>query len=200
MPRPLSRVIAFFAIVAVLSVLWTRTLKNAAAADPGNVRAVQPAAAAPAPTRIGTYDGRAIAVAFAPSATHNNYIAELSKRAKEAEAAGDIQKVAELRAKGRALQTVRHLQAFANAPVDDILHHVRDKLPDVAQKAGVCAIVRGADFYDPSVETVDVTDQLVALFNPSERTLKTVKDIRKKMPLALETVLIAEREEQHPRK
>jgi hypothetical protein len=91
---------------------------------------------------MGTYDGRAIAIAFAPTPIHNAQIAELMKQAKEAEAAGDTGRVEQLRAKGSALQTVRHLQAFGNAPVDDILDHVRDKLPEIAQAAGVCAIVR----------------------------------------------------------
>jgi hypothetical protein len=185
---------------AALTLIWSRPLENAQGADTPNARAVRADGAQPAPARvrIGTYDGRAIAVAFAPTPIHNAQIAELMKQAKEAEAAGDTKRVEELRAKGSALQTVRHLQAFGNAQVDDILQHVRDKLPEVAEAAGVCAIVRETDFRDGSVDTVDVTDRIVALFNPNERTLKTVKEIRGRKPMALETVLIAERQERKP--
>ena len=122
------------------------------------------------------------------------------KQVKQAEAAGDAQKVAELKARGSALQTVRHLQAFGDAPVDDILNHVRDQLPGLAHKAGVRAIGREPDFRDASVEAVDVTEQLVALFNPDQRTLNTVRELRKRKPMSLETVLVAEREEYKPRK
>jgi hypothetical protein len=38
----------------------------------------------------------------------------------------------------------------------------------------------------------------VALFNPNERTLKTVKEIRGLKPMSLETVLVAERNEPQP--
>jgi hypothetical protein len=193
----LSRVtIALVPIAAVLTVLSTHPLKDAAgAADTSLVRAD---AAGPArKTRIGTYDGRALAIAFVPM--NKGQIAELLKQAKQVQAAGDAEKLAELRANGSALQTVRHLQAFGNAPVDDILQHIRNKLPEVAQKAGVCAIVREPDFHDSTVETIDVTDQLVALFDPDERTLKLIDGVRKQKPMALEAVLVAEREEHGPR-
>ena len=93
---------------------------------------------------------------------------------------------------GSALQIVRRLQAFGNAPVDDILQHVSDKLPGVAQKAGLCAIVQHVDFHDSTVETVDVTAQLVALFDPDERTLTLIRGVRKYKPMSLEAVLVAE--------
>jgi hypothetical protein len=195
-----NRVTIVVAIVAGLAVFWLGVAVLRAGGDVGDVPAAQAAGAAPGPARIGTYDGRAIAVAFVPSTINSVQLAELVKKAKDAEAAGDTARVAELRAKGAALQTLRHLQGFSNAPVDDILDHVRERLPEVARKAGVCAIVRETDFHDATVETIDVTDQIVALFNPNERTLKTVKDIRKHKPMSIDTVLIAEREEHKPRK
>ena len=81
--------------------------------------------------------------------------------------------------------------------MDDILQHVSDKLPEVARKAGVCVIVQQVDFRDSTVETVDVTDQLVALFDPDERTLALIRGVRKGKPMALEAVLVAEHQ---PRK
>src|SRR5687768_10333735 len=109
MPRALSRVTLFVAIAVALTVPWSPPLENALAADTPNAPAVRADGAPRVRVRIGTYDGRAIAVAFAPSPTHNARIAELMKQAKDAEAAGDTERVEELRAKGSALQTVRHL-------------------------------------------------------------------------------------------
>jgi hypothetical protein len=195
MSDPIPRTtMTFVAIVAALMVLAPVPLKHAvneakAPAKPAN-------SATPVPkTRLGTYDGRALAVAFAP--LNKGRLAELLKEAKEAQDAGDAKKLEELRVKGSALQIVRHLQAFGNAPVDDILQHVSDQLPDVAQKAGVCAIVQHLDFRDSTVETVDVTDQLVALFDPDERTLTLIQGVRNYKPMTLEAVLVAEHQ---PRK
>jgi hypothetical protein len=39
-------------------------------------------------------------------------------------------------------------------------------------------------FQSPEVEAVDVTDQMVALFKPSEKALKLVHDIRPRAPIA----------------
>ena len=61
----------------------------------------------------------------------------------------------------------------------------------------MCAIVQHLDIRDSTVETVDVTDQLVALFNPDERTLTLIQGVRKHKPMALEAVLVAEHQ---PRK
>jgi hypothetical protein len=191
--------ITLIAIAAGLSVLSAMPLTDTG--DRAHTPAPGAGALTPAPpskVRIGTYDGRALAIAFVPM--NKGRVAELLNQAKEAQAAGDVEKLAVLRANGSALQTVRHLQAFGNAPVDDILDRIRDKLPDVARRAGVCAIVREPDFRDDSIETIDVTDQLVALFDPEERTLKLIKDVREHKPMTLEAVLVAEREEHKPAK
>ena len=179
--------ITLIAIAGGLSVLSAAPLT-----DTGG-RANTPAP--PGKVRIGTYDGRALAVAFVQ--TNKGQVAELLKQAKKAQDAGDAKRLEELRVRGAALQIVRHLQAFGNAPVDDILQHVSDKLPEVAEKAGVCAIVQHVDLHDSTVEAVDVTDQLVALFDPDERTLTLIQGLRKHKPMALEAVLVAEHQ---PRK
>jgi hypothetical protein len=194
MSGPISRAtMTFVALLAALVALAPLSLKH----DVGEANAsAEPANATPVPkTRIGTYDGRAIAIAFVPM--NKGQIAELLKQANEAQDAGDAKKLEELRVQASALQIVRYLQVFGNAPVDDILLHVSDRLPEVAQKAGVCAIVQHLDFHDSIVETVDVTDELVALFDPDERTLTLIQGMRKHEPMALEAVLVAEHQ---PRK
>jgi hypothetical protein len=70
--------------------------------------------------------------------------------------------------------------------VNDILALVREKLPGVANKAGLEAIAMQCDFALPGVETVDVTDELVLMFDPSEKTLATVKELRKNAPIDLD--------------
>ena len=141
---------------------------------------------APPKLRIGTYDNRAVAVAYA--ASRFNPVAAKKKELDAAQAAGDQRKVAELEAWGPAHQQALHRQGFGRVPVDDLLAHVRDRLPDAARKAGVEAIVFASDWSAEGVEVVDVTSQIVELFEPSERTLATIAELRKHAPLGLDEI------------
>lgn len=84
------------------------------------------------------------------------------------------------------MQSRRNLQGFSSAPIEDILDMVRDRLPRVAQQAKVAMIARAADYHDASVELVDITDDLVRLFDPDAHTLKVVAELRKQEPVAIE--------------
>jgi hypothetical protein len=46
-------------------------------------------------------------------------------------------------------------------------------------------IVARVDYLKPNVEIVDVTDAIVALFKPDEKTMKTIADLRKHEPVAM---------------
>jgi hypothetical protein len=139
--------------------------------------------------RVGVYDSRAVCVASRGSAAITAPIAELQEQLKQAEAAGDTERAAQIKQRGSTLQTLRHLQAFSTAPVDDILAHLEDKLPEIAREAGVDIIVARLDYQGPSVELVDVTDQLVRAFDPDERTIRTVTELRKHKPIDLTAAL-----------
>ena len=89
--------------------------------------------------KIGIYDSRAVAVAFAGSDAHKRSLAPLREEHKKALAAGDSKRVKELEAEGKARQKRAHQQAFSIAPVDDILEHIKDRLPDIKKKAGLPA-------------------------------------------------------------
>lgn len=143
-------------------------------------------AADPAPLRIGTYDTRAIAVAYAPS--DYNPVGEKMAEHAAAKAAGDDERIAELEAWGAEHQRQLHRQAFARVPVTDLLAHVADRLPEVADRRGLAAIVADTDWVATGVERIDVTMDLVALYDPSERTVNMVEDLVDKDPLDLETV------------
>jgi hypothetical protein len=136
--------------------------------------------------RVGTYDSRAIAVAYARSAHLEVVHADLLRRRAAAQEAGDEVLKREIEAMGGSLQLRLRLQGFSTAPVDDLLDAVRDRLPEVARAAGVAAIMRSVDFHDAAVEIVDVTDALVALFDPDAAVLSIVAELRSRPPLALE--------------
>jgi hypothetical protein len=78
--------------------------------------------------------------------------------------------------------------AFRTWPVDNILKSIADKMPEIAQQAGVDIIVCkwDIDYQQSGVEFINVTDLLVKLFDPDERTLESVRECQAMDPIPLE--------------
>jgi Skp family chaperone for outer membrane proteins len=156
------------------------------------VRAEDPAARSAKPgLRVGTFDSRAIVIAYANSTEFNQSIKKLKEERDKAKAEGNDKKVKQLEEKGKSAQQMFHMQGFSTASVNDILEHIKHKLPDVARQAGVDLIVSKWEivYKTPDTELVDITDALVKQFNPSERTLKTVSELSKHPPIPLQEAM-----------
>jgi len=147
--------------------------------------------AAAKPLRVGVYDSRCIAAACLRSEWWNKQLQEKMKERDKAKAAGDTQKVKELEEWGQSSQAKAHLQGFGTAPVKNLLEQVKDKLPQVAQQAGVDIIVSKwqIDYQAKDAEVVDMTDAIVALYKPSEETLKIIEEMKKQQPISEEELL-----------
>ncbi len=145
---------------------------------------------ATAKERIGVYDSRSIAVAFAGSPAHEAQMQQLMAEYNKARETGDADKVAVLEAEGKARQEKAHSQAFSTAPVDDILVHITDSLPEIMNNAGVTGLVSKWDDAELNkhvgAETVDVTMALVDAFKPNERQRKSAIEIQRHKPIPLE--------------
>ena len=132
---------------------------------------------------VGTYDSRAVAVAYAQSDAFGAYIvaqqADVAQVLERAKTAGDENFVTELEGLGPAMQKRLHEQGFGSAPVDDILARIEDKLPEIAERAGVDVIVSKwtLTYRDPAAKFVDVTGLIAAEFDPDERTLKMIESL-----------------------
>ena len=136
--------------------------------------------------RIGTYDSRAIAIAIAP--TEHSPSAKLQQQYQTARKAGDKQQMANLSDQINAMQRKFHRMGFARVPVDELLEPVKDKLPAVAKKAGVDAIVFDCNWAGEGVEVIDVTDELVALFEPSDKVLGWIEQLKDTPPVDLDVL------------
>lgn len=145
-------------------------------------------------TRIGTYDSRAIAVAFVGSEVYNDTVgetmAEMMEEYRKAESEGDKKRVEELRSWGKAQQALRHKQGFSTAPVDDILEHITDQLPAIKRQANVELLVSKWDTKTlarhKSAQHVDVTMLLVETLKPNEKQKKSAIEIQKHDPVPLQ--------------
>jgi hypothetical protein len=144
------------------------------------------------PVKVGTYDSRAVAIAYAGSSFCQKYLAGLHKRHKAAKAAGDKKEMSKVEAEAKTHQKQLHMQGFSTAPVDKLLSHIKEQLPDIKKKAAVDIIVskwdkKSLDKYKSS-EKKDITMLLVTAYRPNARTIKIVKQIQARKPIPLKQV------------
>jgi hypothetical protein len=145
------------------------------------------ASAAPAAVRIGTFDSRAVALAYYRSPSVVNELMGMRAELEKAKAAGDEVQAKDLAERGPAMQMLMHQQVFSNGSIGNITAAMASRLPEVAKTAGVVAIVSSWElpFSAPNIEVVDVTPQVVALFAPDAQTTKIVASMRGQKPIAL---------------
>ena len=128
-------------------------------------------------TRIGTYDSRALVVAYYRSDSWAKQLnAKIAER-DQARAAGDTKKVAELEKWGKEHQEFTHRQLAGEAPLTNILDELKPWLAEVATTAKVEAIVPELLYSSANIEVVDVTEALIAYFSPDQKTLKIIHDL-----------------------
>ena len=141
---------------------------------------------------VGTFDSRGVLFAYVASNEFRDYLAaqreDVGRALERARAAGDDQLVATLDALGPAMQKRIHQQGFGTAPVDDIIARIEDRLPGIAQEAGVDVIVSKwtLAYRSPTAKFVDVTERLAAEFDADEATLKSIREIIAQEPVPLD--------------
>jgi len=145
-------------------------------------------------TCIGTYDSRAIAVAFVGSKVYKDTagkeLADMLQEYKKAEAEGDTKRVEELKTWGESQQALLHRQGFSTAPVDNVLEYISEQLPKIMNRTGVELLVSKWDAKTlakyQSAERVDVTMRLVEAFKQNDKQKKIAIEIQKYDPVPLE--------------
>jgi hypothetical protein len=160
------------ALVLALGIWSFGSLGNSAEAaagrPPGPVTTATPAKAK---LRVGTFDSRAVAMAWARSEAFDRQRKKKIQEKERAEAAGDRETVEKLKAEGRAGQKQLHLQGFGGASVANILEKIKDQIPALAEEAGVDVIVSKWDlvYQTPGAEFVDVTALMIRPFRPNAK-------------------------------
>ncbi|MBN1822056.1 MAG: hypothetical protein JXR31_00865 [Prolixibacteraceae bacterium] len=120
--------------------------------------------------RIGIYDSRIIAVASTRTEEFMQTIQKMKSEHQDAISSGDTIQAKLLEKKGSTIQNIMHKQAFSTYPVTDILEKVKDKIPEVAEKANVSCIVNkwAIAYQNENIEYIDLTLELAALLTDSE--------------------------------
>jgi len=140
------------------------------------------------PLRIGVFDSRAVALAYGNSDEFQRIVQGMRADYDKARAANDDARAKQLETEGQWSQVRMHQQGFSTGPVSGLLAKVKDKLPAIAAQAGVALIVSKweVQFMNPAVQTVDVTLPIVKLFNPSDRLLAWVAELKNQDPVPFE--------------
>lgn len=141
----------------------------------------------PRAVKVGVYDSRAVAVAFAHSAQNRAVLEDLMRRRDEAKKANATADVAALEARGAALQERLHRQGFSTASIADILKPIEAQLPAIAQAAGVDVLMSKWDvaYRAADVTFVDVTPAMIAPFAPNADVRKMIDSLLEQEPLSL---------------
>lgn len=133
--------------------------------------------------RVGTYNTRAIAVAWVRSDEFDRKIRSVMDECQKARDTGDTKRMNELKATTRAGQDRVHQQTFGDAPIPDIMARLKDDLPKIARKNNVQVIVAQDRYEGPPATFVDVTDQLVEQFHPTQETRDAIRKLLKHPPV-----------------
>ena len=138
--------------------------------------------------RVGTFDSRAVALAYYRSDAFKKQINEQKAEHAKAKQEGNETRAEELETKGQTQQELAHKQGFGTWPVDDLLEKIKDDIVKIAEEANVDVIVSKWDvvYQAPNIEFVDVTDLIVKPFKPDKDTLKTLEELKKVDPVPLE--------------
>lgn len=136
--------------------------------------------------RIGIYDSRAIAVAYARSEYFNSILEDLKTEFEKAKEMDDEELVQLLDAKGQAMQDVLHKQGFSTMSVDNILELIN--IQEIADMAEVDLIICKWDivFEKPDLEYIDVTHYFVQFFSPDSETQYILDELKETEPVPLE--------------
>jgi len=172
-------------IVALVLVIGSCVIYTSLRAEDPNTKTAK------AKLRVGTFDSRAIAMAYVNTDDFKQALKKLKEEYNKAKADGDEKKAKELAEKGKAGQQMFHMQGFSTAPVNDILEQIKDKVPAIAKQAGVDLIVSKWEivYQSPDAEFVDITDLMIKPFNPSEKTLSIINELTKHPPIPLQEAM-----------
>ena len=122
-----------------------------------------------------------------------DFYTECGEKNRAAKEAKDKKRMKELDAKGPALQNLMRQQVFGNLSIPNVLRVVSDRLPTLAANAGVSLLVSKWEIqYSTSeIERVDLTPQLVELFDVDDATARIIDESLKRAvePVPIEQLL-----------
>ena len=137
----------------------------------------------PSQVVVGTFDSRAVTLAFGESPFWSTY-ERMNPESVAPPADATPQGVEQWKINRRKIS---FRQGFGRGDVSEYLDFIKDQIPRIAQETGVDVIVSKWDivYHRPNVKFVDVTEALIQPFEPTEERLEIIRDVMK-VPAATE--------------
>ena len=138
--------------------------------------------------RIGTYDSRAVAVAYFNSPYGKKVMelmGNLQKKKKEAQEAKDTVQIKKLNREGEMRQAIMHEQGFGTGSVKDLMDAIKDKTGLLAKGENLDIIVSKYElnYSGPNSLVIDITEKLTDLFEPNKRFKTMLPSLLKNEPV-----------------
>ena len=142
--------------------------------------------------KIGTYDSRTICFAWSRTDGLKEAMMQIKQKTDSAEKVHDTARLKEVSVGAMSFQHLLHQMVFSTGSVASIISVIKDKLPELAKTEGVSVIVSKYElnYSDSSIEVVDLTKQVAALFQPTENIDKMAAEIAKQSPIPIEEMTI----------
>lgn len=139
--------------------------------------------------KIGVYDSRAIAVAYAGTDTFSKWLGGVRADYDKAKKAGDSKRTAEIDKQMRDQQVLMHKQAFSTERVTEIIKTLEPSVARLKKDLGLEGVVSKWDEAAlakyKSAKQVDITSRLIDDIAPSEKQRKHALEILKHTPISL---------------
>jgi hypothetical protein len=150
------------------------------------------AQAPPMKIKIGTYDSRVAVFAWSRTDGLKQFMKKISQETDSATKNKDTLKVKEVSIKAMSFQHLLHQVVFSTGSAASFVAVIKEKLPELAKKEGVSIIVSKYElnYSDPSIEIIDLTRQVAALFQPKEDIDKMITEIMAQPPYPIEELSI----------
>jgi len=144
--------------------------------------------AASEPIMVGTFDSRCVALAYYRTGALDEIVSELDFDMDEAVEAGDSVRIQELEDFGSSMQEMMHGQVFSTGDIDEIITEIWTDLPAIAEANEVDIIVSIWDvtYINEGAEFVDVTEDIVMLFDPDEEVLEIIDEMYRVPPVPIQ--------------
>lgn len=131
--------------------------------------------AAQAPS-VGTFNRKAVVVAYYRSQMYAATLNEKAAALKEAKQINDTARVRELEKWGQDQQDLAHRQLAGSAPIDNILRALQPAFVEIRRSSGLREIVT-APYRDGKAQTIDVTDQILDWLKSDAKTRAIIKQL-----------------------
>ena len=138
--------------------------------------------------KIGTYDSRIVTFAWSRTDLLKQHMMKIGQQTDSSRKANDTARIKEISVEAMSYQHLLHQMVFSTGSVASIMTIIKDKLPELAKKEGVSIIVSKweLNYNDPSIQGIDLTNQVAALFQPKENIDKMAADIAGQAPVPIE--------------